>query len=222
MDADAKVYPWERQPQEGEEAYHAFLTYRDLGPLRTLEAARVRLGRRSGYLKPLERWSARREWRDRVGAWDEHLLAERDQLAVAEAAKWERRRLQALEEGWQLCQALRARLNLELALPFGVPAVAPPEPPQECKRPPPKPFAAAEAEATATAVRGPSRRECLTVLRLAKLVVELEWALIAEALPPPGGIDPRTATDEEMKAFLVLNPRFGRPPPRRTGPPASR
>ncbi len=222
MDADAKVYPWERQPQEGEEAYHAFLTYRDLGPLRTLEAARVRLGRSSGYLKPLERWSARREWGDRVGAWDEHLRAERDEVAVAEAAKWERRRLQALEEGWQLCQALRARLNLELALPFGVPAVAPPEPPQEAQEAAPEAVAPSEDARETASVRGPSRRDCLTVLRLAKLIVELEWALIAEALPPPGGIDPRTATDEEMKAFLVLNPRFRCPPPRGAGPPASR
>ena len=128
-------------------------------------------------------------------------------MAVEEAAKWQRRRLQALEEGWQLCQVLRARLNLELALPFEAPAVAPAEPVGEAQG------AAPEAVAPSEAAR-PSRRECLTVLRLAKLIVELEWALIAEALPPPGGIDPLTATDEEMKAFLVLNPRFGRPPPR--------
>ena len=50
--------------------------------------------------------------------------------------------------------------------------------------------------------------------RLAKLVVELEWAILNEALPPPGKIDPLTATAEEIKAYLVLNPRFGRPPPR--------
>ena len=54
----------------------------------------------------------------------------------------------------------------------------------------------------------------LTVARLAKLVVELEWAILAEALPPPGGIDPLTATDEEIKAYLARHPRLGRPPPR--------
>ena len=101
-------------------------------------------------------------------------------MAVEEAAKWERRRLQALEEGWQLCQMLRARLNLELALPFEAPAVAPAEPVGEAQG------AAPGAVAPSEAAR-PSRRECLTVLRLAKLIVELEWALIAEALPPPGG-----------------------------------
>ena len=50
--------------------------------------------------------------------------------------------------------------------------------------------------------------------RLAKLVVELEWALLDEALPPPGMIDPLTATPEELEAFLALHPRLGRPPPR--------
>jgi hypothetical protein len=54
----------------------------------------------------------------------------------------------------------------------------------------------------------------LTVARLAKLIVQLEWALLNEALPPPGEIDPLTATDEEIKAYLTLHPRFGRPPPR--------
>ena len=105
------VLPWERQPREGEEAYAAFLAYRDLGPTRTHEATRKRLGKRPGYLKPIERWSALRDWRLRSCAWDDHLQAERDTVAAEEAAKWERRRLQALEEGWQLCRALRARLE---------------------------------------------------------------------------------------------------------------
>ena len=118
MGARVEVLPWERQPREGEEAYAAFLAYRDLGPGRTHEATRKRLGKRPGYLKPIERWSALRDWRRRAGAWDAHLQAERDKVAAEEAAKWERRRLQALEEGWQLCRALRARLEQMLALPL--------------------------------------------------------------------------------------------------------
>ena len=166
-----------------------------------------------GYLKPIERWSALRDWRERAGAWDDHLQAERDEVAAEEAAKWERRRLQALEEGWQLCRALRARLEQMLAIPPETPAVAPPEPAREMPEAIPEAVATPE-EAKETAGRGPSRGNDLAVMRLAKLVVELEWALINEALPPPGKIDPLTATPEEIKAYLVLNPRFGRPPPR--------
>ena len=32
MSARVEVLPWERQPREGEQAYAAFLAYRDLGP----------------------------------------------------------------------------------------------------------------------------------------------------------------------------------------------
>ena len=55
----------------------------------------------------------------------------------------------------------------------------------------------------------------MTVTRLSRLIVELEWALLDETLPPAGKFDPLTATDEEIKAYLVLHPRFERSPPRR-------
>jgi len=213
MSARVEVLPWERQPREGERAYAAFLAYRDLGPGRTHEATRQRLGKSPGYLKPIERWSASWDWRRRAGAWEDHLQSERDKVAAEEAAKWERRRLQALEEGWQLCRALRARLEQMLALPLEMPAVAPPEPAQEMPEAIPDAIATPEA-VKATAGRGPTRWNYLTVARLAKLVVELEWALIAEALPPPGALDPLTATAEEIKAYLARHPRLGRPPPR--------
>ncbi len=69
-------------------------------------------------------------------------------------------------------------------------------------------------ETRPTAVRGPSRWDDSTVARLSRLVVELEWAILKEAIPPPVEIDPLTATDEEIKAYLARHPRLGRPPPR--------
>ncbi len=213
MGARAEGLPWERRPREGEAAYAAFLAYRDLGPGRTHEATRVHLGKKPGGLQPIERWSALRDWRLRACAWDAHLQSGRDQVAAEEAAKWERRRLQALEEGWQLCQALRARLMQRLALPPETPDVAASEPAQEMPEASPDAVATPE-EARKTAGREPTRWNDLTVARLSKLVVELEWAILAKALPPPGAIDPWTATDEEIKAYLARHPRLGRPPPR--------
>src|SRR3954468_12705098 len=93
MGVQVEGLSWERQPREGEEAYAAFLEYRDLGPGRAHEATRQRLGRHPGYLKPIDRWSVRRDWQGRSCAWDAHLQAERDRVAAEEAAKWERRRL---------------------------------------------------------------------------------------------------------------------------------
>ncbi len=87
MGTRAEVLTWERQPREGTEAYAAFLAYRDLRPIRTHEATRTRLGKRPGYLKPIERWSTRREWRWRANAWDDHLQSERDAVAAQEEAK---------------------------------------------------------------------------------------------------------------------------------------
>ncbi|MEJ7638741.1 MAG: hypothetical protein WKF75_12385, partial [Singulisphaera sp.] len=72
MSARVEGLSWERQPREGERAFAAFLAYRDLGPGRTHEATRKRLGKRPGYLKPIERWSALRDWRLRSSAWDDH------------------------------------------------------------------------------------------------------------------------------------------------------
>ncbi len=221
MSACVEVIAWGRQPREGEQAYAAFLAYRDLGPWRTHEATRLRLGKRPGYLKPIERWSARRDWRLRAGAWDAHLQAERDEVTAQETAKWERRRLQAMEDGWQTCRALRARLAQRLDSPpemqMPTPAVAPAMPAMEA----PGALADADAgappeEAKATAGRGPAPVRCddLTLARLAKLIVDLEWALIAEALPAPPEIDPLTATDDEIKAYLARHPRLGRPPRR--------
>ena len=88
-------------PREGEEAYAAFLAYRDLGPYRTHEATRNSPRQEAGLPQADRAVVGPARWRERAGAWDDHLQAERDKVAAEEAAKWERRRLQALEEGWQ-------------------------------------------------------------------------------------------------------------------------
>ena len=100
-----------------------------------------------------------------------------------------------------------------LAVPPEMPAGPTPEPAREMPEAIPDALATPE-EGREAAGRGPTRWNYLTVARLARLVVEMEWALLNEAMPPPGKIDPLTATDEEIKAYLVLHPRFGRPPPR--------
>ncbi len=211
MDVRVEGLPWERQPREGEEAYAAFLAYRDLGPRRTHEAARVHLGKRPGYLKPIERWSSLRDWRLRACAWDAYLQSERDKVAAEEAAKWERRRLQSLEQNWELCQSLRARIAQMLAIPPEAPAVAPPAPTRAMPEALPDAGATPE-EAPKPAGREPTRGNDLAVARLSRLAFDLERAILAEALPGPEGFDPLTATMEEFKAYLARYSRRGRPP----------
>ena len=213
MGARVEVLPWERQPREGEEAYAAFLAYRDLGPWRTHEATRMHLGKRPGYLKPIERWSALRDWRGRACAWDDHLQAERDEVAAEEAAKWERRRLQALEEGWQLCRALRARLEQMLAIAPGDagrrPARAGPgDAGGHPRRRRDARGGQGDGRTRADAVERPDGGAAGEAGRRAG-VGDPDRGPAA-----PREIDPLTATDEEIKAYLALHPRFGRPPPR--------
>ncbi len=211
MGVRAEGLPWERQPREGEEAFAAFLAYRDLGPRRTHEATRVHLGKRPGYLKPIERWSTLRGWRLRASAWDDHLQSERDKVAAEEAAKWERRRLQALEQNWELCQSIRARIAQMLAIPLETPDIAPPAPTQAMPEATLDAGATPEV-ATKSAGRGPSRGNDLAVARLSKLVFDLERAILAEALPGPEDFDPLTATMEEFKEYMARFSRRDRPP----------
>ena len=154
MGVRAEGLPWERQPREGEEAYAAFLAYRDLGPGRTLEATRMHSARgratssRSSGGRPAATGV-------RAGPGTTTCRPSATRSPREEAAKWEQRRLQALEEGWQLCQELRARLEQMLAIPPETPAVAPPEPARE--RPEALPDAVATPE-EAGASAGAGRR----------------------------------------------------------------
>ena len=106
---------WIRTAGESDEAYSAFLAYRDLGADRSLDAVVQELHKSRTILG---RWSSRHDWVARSTAWDNHLQAERDKVAVREARKWEQRRQAALEDNWQLAQSLRAKLDRMLAFPL--------------------------------------------------------------------------------------------------------
>src|SRR4051794_12380649 len=94
---------WDRKAGESEEAYAAFLSYRDMGVSRSLDRVGKALGKSGGLC---ERWSSRHGWAERCRGWDNHLQAQRDAVAAAEARKWEERRQAALEVNWQVAQAL--------------------------------------------------------------------------------------------------------------------
>jgi hypothetical protein len=72
--ASATALPYERQPGETTKQWLAFVTYRDLGPARTLAEVCRRLypgQRRNG--RPIGRvvaWSSKNHWVERAGAWD--------------------------------------------------------------------------------------------------------------------------------------------------------
>lgn len=106
-------HPWSRRASESLPAYQAFLVYRDMGPSRTL--AGVKPGRRAPGRIGL--WSVRHQWVARAIAWDDHLQAERDRVAIAQACLWEERRQQHCEDTFRVGQALMAKGRAMLAFP---------------------------------------------------------------------------------------------------------
>lgn len=63
---------WERQPKESWQAFEGFVTYRDLGPERSLAEVRKKLHKSATIFA---RWSRQYEWVKRCHAYDDHLDA---------------------------------------------------------------------------------------------------------------------------------------------------
>lgn len=59
--------PWERQEEEGDEAFEAFALYRDLGASRSYSQVAKKLGKSDTLI---ERWGSRHNWKKRVSEWD--------------------------------------------------------------------------------------------------------------------------------------------------------
>lgn len=66
--------PWERQKGDGNQAWAAFVIYRDMGPTRSLRAVCSDMGKDIGQMG---RWSSRHNWKARVTAFDR----EQDRIA---------------------------------------------------------------------------------------------------------------------------------------------
>lgn len=61
------IRPWDRQPGETAKAYEGFVTYRDLGPKRSVRLVSEALAKTQTVIK---RWSSAHNWVSRVSAWD--------------------------------------------------------------------------------------------------------------------------------------------------------
>lgn len=92
--------PWEKQPQETDQAFAAFKEYRDLGLERTIPKAVQALGKKPNYLSTCEAWSQRWGWRLRVDAWDKHVDQKERTAALTEAAKKAKQKLGFAEAMW--------------------------------------------------------------------------------------------------------------------------
>lgn len=62
-----EIQPWDCQPGETAKAYQAFVTYRDLGPDRTVQRTANELAKN---YTTVNAWSHKWMWRERAAAWD--------------------------------------------------------------------------------------------------------------------------------------------------------
>jgi len=114
--------PWERQPWDTAASFEAFQVY--LKVRSVPEAYRTKTGRKAAKNAPgyWNLWSVARNyasepipgaltWAQRAEAWEDHL----HQL---ELQKWEQRRLEHKESGWELSKKLKDRVDRMLMFPI--------------------------------------------------------------------------------------------------------
>ncbi len=66
--------PWERWPDETDLGYHRFTVYLELGPERSLEGVRQKVGKSRAYKRQLEKWSSKYNWVQRAGEYDRYVF----------------------------------------------------------------------------------------------------------------------------------------------------
>ena len=108
--------PFEQQPRESNKAFAAFSLYLSLGPERSLDVVRKKLGKSA---RLIQRWSGKFDWTERVAAHGAHLaIVEREAIEAAargKAAEWESREQKLRETEWAMHEAAIAAAKKGLA-----------------------------------------------------------------------------------------------------------
>lgn len=175
---------WGRYRGESQVAYAAFCIYRGLEKKgRSLENVHRQL-RQSGQfcsLLRLHAWYQRWDWDARVKAFD-------DEFAREQARRWERRRADSYERGFRLSQKLHDKIEKMLDHPITVQATK---------------TRNTKGRVVAITKVYPAKWNYGNIASLAQAAVQLEAGSILAALAYHDGFDPRTASPEECRAYLV-------------------
>lgn len=184
--------PWDRQQDENERAFAAFVAYRDLGAERTVPDA-YRQAKRKPDAKQADgtwnKWAKQYRWRERALAWDRHLSGKAAigaaRVAEAEGEKWAERRRVALDHAFEAAERMLLRA-FELSA-FPVERVT--------------------VKDGHTTVEPIGAHELRSATASATAAYELMMSVIDRAMPPeeilPDGFNPATETDPvRLRAFL--------------------
>jgi hypothetical protein len=177
---------WDRQDGESTPAYEAFVTYRDLGAERSLDAVGGKLGK-SGSL--VSRWSGRWDWVSRAAAYDAHMEKVGQQSREAETAEkeklWARRRLARMETQWSDAEKLREKVGAMLKWPLQTTIVERYE------------------DGRVKTIIQPARWNFGTPVAMLRAAGDLEAEALDAAAEEYDGFDPTKATREELREYLA-------------------
>lgn len=155
--------PCDRREGESAEAHAAAVAYMEMGVGRTLQ--RVADARGISYTL-VSRWAGDWAWKDRCREWDsDRARVEQDaanKVAAARKAEWEARRQAAHDATYELAQTLREKLAFMINFPLTT---------QRVKK-----------DGKTVVIRA-NKWNADTMLRMAKLVAELEGQVFEDALP---------------------------------------
>jgi hypothetical protein len=87
---------WERSADESEEAWEAFVLYRDMGVERSIRLVAQQLGKSEGLLQG---WSSKHEWVRRAAYWDNEQDRVRREAQLEEIAEMSRRQATQAQAG---------------------------------------------------------------------------------------------------------------------------
>jgi len=107
---------WERQKDESNKAYHTFCIYRDMGPNRSLEKTRQKIGKPAGYIRWLHTWSSKYDWVTRAQAYDDYIekkKREEKEKAILDMAERHAKLAMAFQQ--RIAQRLQGIDPLELS-----------------------------------------------------------------------------------------------------------
>ena len=76
--------PWERLPNEGEQAFEAFCKYRDMGNGRSYRRVSEELGKSETLIN---RWGSKFNWVDRIASWEAEIDRQAAQQHMKDIAK---------------------------------------------------------------------------------------------------------------------------------------
>ena len=187
MTSRVEAIPWERQSGKGRRPTRP--SWRTATSGRGVPRRRRGSGSARGRATSSRSSGGRRcgDWRGRAGSWDTQLQAERDKAAARGGGEVGAASAPGLvrKAGRPARRAGRAGADDGHPAGTGGPGRHPVRADRGGTGGHPRRPATPEG-ARPAAGRGPSRSNDLAVARLSKLVVVLEWAILNEALPPPG------------------------------------